>query len=237
MVETAMNAQTNTTAVEFGDIQGILRFGYKHHTEACFLLLRIKDTIAARSWLAQAPVTNAVEVQSLPQTILQVAFTSEGLRALDVNTDIIDGFSEEFVKGMSGDADRSRRLGDVGASAPQHWQWGNDSQSPHVLLLLYAQPGQLAAWRETVETQCKAGFEQLACLSVTDFHGLEPFGFADGISQPAIDWTRRRVARDQEQDAYSNLSCLGEFVLGYPNEYGLYTDRPLLDPARDGSAM
>ena len=237
MVETAMNAQTNTTAVEFGDIQGILRFGYKHHTEACFLLLRIKDTIAARSWLAQAPVTNAVEVQSLPQTILQVAFTSEGLRALDVNTDIIDGFSEEFVKGMSGDADRSRRLGDVGASAPQHWQWGNDSQSPHVLLLLYAQPGQLAAWRETVETQCKTGFEQLACLSVTDFHGLEPFGFADGISQPAIDWTRRRVARDQEQDAYSNLSCLGEFVLGYPNEYGLYTDRPLLDPARDGSAM
>jgi Dyp-type peroxidase family len=25
----------------------------------------------------------------------------------------------------------------------------------------------------------------------------------------------------------------GEFLLGYPNEYGLYTERPLLDPARD----
>ncbi|MGA8261924.1 MAG: hypothetical protein WB783_17060, partial [Arenicellales bacterium] len=46
-----------------------------------------------------------------------------------------------------------------------------------------------------------------------------------------------RPARDQEQTAYTNLSCLGEFLLGYPNEYGLYTDRPLLDPLRDGAAM
>jgi deferrochelatase/peroxidase EfeB len=30
---------------------------------------------------------------------------------------------------------------------------------------------------------------------------------------------------------------LGEFLLGYPNEYGRYTDRPLLEPTRDGSAM
>src|SRR4029077_5377165 len=32
---------------------------------------------------------------------------------------------------------------------------------------------------------------------------------------------------------YSNLVALGEFVLGYPNEYGQYTDRPLLDAAAD----
>jgi deferrochelatase/peroxidase EfeB len=30
--------------------------------------------------------------------------------------------------------------------------------------------------------------------------------------------------------SYSNLSCLGEFLLGYPNEYGQYTPRPLLAP-------
>jgi deferrochelatase/peroxidase EfeB len=29
------------------------------------------------------------------------------------------------------------------------------------------------------------------------------------------------------------LSCLGEFILGYPNEYGLYTPRPLLSAERD----
>ena len=36
-----------------------------------------------------------------------------------------------------------------------------------------------------------------------------------------------------DQLAYTNLSCLGEFLLGYPNEYGRYTDRPLLPS--DGS--
>jgi len=234
-----MNMQeiSSKIAVDYEDMQGLLRFGYKHHTEACFLLMRIKDAAAARNWLAQAPISNAVSVQPLPQTVLQVALTSDGMRALQISTDIIDGFSEEFVQGMSGDEDRSRRLGDVGSSAPQHWQWGNDQQTLHVMLLLYAMPGQLAAWRQTIEAQCQAGFEQIDCLSTTDFHGLEPFGFTDGISQPEIDWQRRRPVRDQDQLAYSNLTCLGEFLLGYPNEYGLYTDRPLLSASSDGSAM
>jgi len=226
--------------VDFEDMQGLLRFGYKHHTEACFLLLRVKDAAAARNWLAQAPVNNAVTAPSPPATVLQVAITSDGMRALKISADIVESFSEEFVQGMSGDEDRSRRLGDVGTSAPQHWQWGNNgnhAQAPHVLVLLYALPGQLAAWRQTIETQCQAGFELIDCLSTTDFHGLEPFGFADGISQPEIDWQRQRPVRDQDQLAYSNLTCLGEFLLGYPNEYGLYTDRPLLDAASDGSTM
>ena len=30
---------------------------------------------------------------------------------------------------------------------------------------------------------------------------------------------------------YGNLIALGEFVLGYENEYGFYTKRPLLDAA------
>src|ERR1700719_1246223 len=34
---------------------------------------------------------------------------------------------------------------------------------------------------------------------------------------------------------YSNIAALGEFLLGYPNEYGKYTDRPLLE-ASDASA-
>ncbi len=29
---------------------------------------------------------------------------------------------------------------------------------------------------------------------------------------------------------YSNIAALGEFLLGYPNEYNKYTERPLLDP-------
>ncbi len=49
----AMNAQPQAqmTPVELDDIQGLVRFGYKHHTEACFLLLRVKDREPrARGW-------------------------------------------------------------------------------------------------------------------------------------------------------------------------------------------
>jgi hypothetical protein len=73
-----------TASVDYGDIQGLARFGYGALTEASFLLLNIRDVDAARSWLATAPVTTAVELSHPPMTALQVAFTREGLQALDV---------------------------------------------------------------------------------------------------------------------------------------------------------
>lgn len=227
--------------VDRDDIQGLLRSGFGHHLEACFLLLRISDREAARAWLRNAPVTSAAMIEraagSLPETVLQLALSSEGLHALGIADDIIEGFAEEFVTGMGGSANRARRLGDVGASAPERWQWGTGPRVPHVLVLLYALPGHLDAWRRAIEQQCRAGFDTLACLETVDSLEFEPFGFRDGISQPKIDWERQRPARDEAQLAYSNLSCLGEFVLGYPNEYGGYTDRPLLDARGDAQAL
>lgn len=224
-------------AVELNDVQGLLRFGYKHLTEASFLLLRVKDPLAARAWLAQAPVTSAVKADPLPDTALHVALTSEGLRALEVDPDLLAEFSAEFVAGMASDAARARRLGDIGANDPRGWQWGAGEQVPHVAVLLYARSGRLAAWEQETETQWGAGFVRIARLLTSDLQGLEPFGFVDGISQPHIDWERRRPVRDQDQLEYSNVSCLGEFLLGYPNEYGLYTPRPLLTPRRDPDAL
>lgn len=224
-------------SVELNDVQGLIRFGYKHLTEACFLLLRVKDSSAARAWLAQARVTSAVKADPLPETALHVALTSEGLKALEVAPDLLAEFSEEFVAGMASDAARARRLGDIGANDPSGWKWGAGERVPHVAVLLYARSGRLAAWEQEIETQCGAGFVCIERLSTSDLHGVEPFGFADGISQPHIDWERKRPVRDQDQLEYSNVSCLGEFLLGYPNEYGLYTPRPLLAPQRDPDAL
>src|SRR5439155_8852783 len=56
----------------------------------------------------------------------------------------------------------------------------------------------------------------------------EPFGFADGISQPTPDWFQERDVSSGRMD-FSNIVALGEFLLGYRNEYDKYTDRPLLD--------
>jgi deferrochelatase/peroxidase EfeB len=153
-----------------------------------------------------------------------------------VDADVVGGFSEEFLEGMSGDPNRTRRLGDVGANAPDRWDWGSGDREPHVAVLLYALPGNLAEFQRTTEADCAAGFDVIYRLSTTDMGGVEPFGFADGLSQPEVDWDRVLPAVDERQLSYRNLSSLGEFVLGYPNEYGLYTPRPLLDAHHDPHA-
>ena len=223
--------------VELADVQGLVRFGYKHLTEACFLLLRVRNPAAARAWLARAPVTSAVRTDRLPDTALHVAFTSEGLRTLGVAPDLCAEFSAEFLAGIASDAARARRLGDVGANDPGGWRWGTGERTPHVAVLLYAVAGGLAALEREIEAQCTAGFERIERLSTSPTQLAEPFGFADGLSQPQVDWDRKRPLGDHDRLEYDNLVCLGEFLLGYPNEYGLYTPRPLLAPQRDPDGL
>ena len=81
---------------------------------------------------------------------------------------------------------------------------------------------------------CAQAFALLRVLDTTDMGGHEPFGFTDGVSQPSIDWHARRAPDEEAILPYGNLISAGEFVLGYPNEYGQYTDRPLLDADRPG---
>ena len=229
---------TKTSDFKFEDLQGLLRFGHGKLTETCFMLLNITDVDAAKQWLSTAPVSGAVATDPPPDTALQIAFSVEGLRALKLKESIIEGFSDEFIIGMAGDKNRSRRLGDVGSNAPEHWEWGGDNaKAPHILLLLYAKKDGLETWRKTVEGEhFSQAFQLLYQLPTQHIGEIEPFGFADGISQPTIDWMQRQSVDLHERDRYSNLLAAGEMVLGYPNEYGQYTPRPLIDPREDGLA-
>jgi Dyp-type peroxidase family len=224
--------------VDYHDIQGIVRFGYPRMTEACYFLVTINAPSAARAWLNNALITTAVKLDEPPKTALQIAFTREGLEFLEVPQKVIDGFSAEFVSGMSADTNRSRRLGDIGANSPSNWKWGNVGSVPHAVLMVFAEPGLLENWKLSVKgPSWNAAFEELACLPTSNMDGREPFGFVDGISQPEIDWEQtRKIAINGNEHAYSNVVCLGEFLLGYRNEYGRYTDRPLVDPQDRASA-
>jgi deferrochelatase/peroxidase EfeB len=233
-----MSTQDTRPPVDFEDIQGLVRYGYKRLTQACFLLLRVRDAAAARAWLGTAQVTPAIERRPPPRTALHIAISAPGLHKLGVERDIVEGFSAEFLAGMTSDASRARRLGDLGANDPAGWKWGGAPHDvPHVLAMVYAVPGELDARLAAVRAQCAAGFEETDALFAANLRESEPFGFNDGISQPRVDWERRRAARDEEQFAFTNRSCLGEYLLGYPNEYGAYTDRPLLEPQRDPGAL
>jgi len=251
--------------VDFADIQGLVRFGHAHLKAARFFLLRIVDPAAARAWLAArtpprspiddaafdvlpvtppvrrvAPdplaVTTAVK-GDLPDTALQVAFTCEGLKVLGIPQRILDGFALEFTAGMT-EKSRARRLGDVGANAPERWDWGATDRQPHVLLMVYARKGGLDSFEGKLKDEkWDAAFATITSLDTQDNDDDEPFGFADGISQPVIDWDRQKPRRLGTTRTYTNVAALGEFLLGYPNEYCRYTDRPLLDPADDPQAL
>lgn len=226
-----------TGEFEFDDLQGLVRFGYGKLTETCFLLLTISDKAAAKEWLASAPISNAVKADKAPTTALQIAFTARGLSALGLEEFFIESFSDEFISGLAGNENRSRRLGDVDNNAPEHWLWGGKSKEPHVLLLLYALPNEIESWRKKVTGKSFSNaFKILATLPTQDIGPIEPFGFADGISQPKIDWHREQETALYRRNTYSNLLAVGDVLLGYPNEYGQYSLRPLIDPKQDPSA-
>lgn len=226
---------TEAKAFEFDDLQGLVRFAHGHLSETCFLLLDVVDIQSALEWLGSAPITTAESIRPPPDNALQVAFSANGLRTLGVPDAVIEDFSDEFVAGMASERNRSRRLGDVGANDPQQWTWGGpEREPPHMLLMLYTRSGGIADWEATV---AGANFDQAfrlrARLPTDDLGRIEPFGFIDGISQPKIDWQREMSTDVHTRDRYANLLALGETVLGYPNEYGLYTQRPLIDARSD----
>jgi deferrochelatase/peroxidase EfeB len=224
-------ASGSESTVSYEDVQGILRFGHGKLIRACFYVLQIQDAAAVRDWLHRAPVTTAVTQKPLPVSALQVALTARGMKTLGVPDGIIASFSPEFVAGMAADESRTRRLGDVGSSAPSQWRWGAGERTPDLLVMLFATAD---AWPSAEATLTGSlwhqAFKTIARLLAADLDRNEPFGFADGLSQPEVDWEQSRVVR-KDESAYTNLSALGEFVLGYQNEYGHFTERPLLDAA------
>ena len=67
-------------------------------------------------------------------------------------------------------------------------------------------------------------------LDTSDMGDREPFGFHDSISQPIIEGLSKSGDKN-------NTVRAGEFVLGYPNGYGLYTDRPILPASAPGAGL
>lgn len=223
--------------VEHDDMQGLVRFGHGRLEDASYLMLQVVERAAARAWLRAAPVTSAATTNPPPDTALQVAFTGAGLVALGVTATALAGFSQEFLDGLAGDVNRSRRLGDVGANRPEGWEWGSGAAVPHLVLMLFARKGELPAWERKIKGKgWSKAFKLLRRLDTNDIGDIEPFGFVDGLSQPEIDWREELVLDGRDRLEFGNRLALGEVVLGYRNEYGLYTERPLLDPAFDAAA-
>jgi deferrochelatase/peroxidase EfeB len=235
--------------IDTKDIQAIAKTGFGSLKAASYMLLRVVEPHSARRWLRDLAPASLVKPSDVKKTIeieennsvdtYQIAFTAAGLRKLGIDESIIRRFSAEFVEGMAGDENRSRRLGDIGKNAPEKWCWGVGDREPHILLILLAKDAaQLAALVDRMLERAEAnGLSKIDILPTSDMGGLEPFGFVDGGSQPSFDWDRPRTPGTKADLDYTNLLALGELLLGYRNEYGLLTERPLLAADEKNAAI
>jgi len=218
--------------IEVSDVQGIVFRGYGSLPACRYVLLQIRDPQAGRAWLRQLAPRVSPGVPAAEQVAIQLAFTHAGLGALGLSEDTLSAFSREFIAGMTGEH-RSRFLGDTDESAPAAWDWGGPKTPPvHALLMVYADSESrlLDTLSELRQSWLRHDLIDVHTLHTGELTGREHFGFVDGISQPAI---------AGYHSAASGLHSVkaGEFILGYPNEYDLYTDRPLVDSSLDRSGL
>ncbi len=180
------------------DIQGIITSGYGHLPQAAYLFVTMTSADGARRWLSRVSgsITTsrrwrrpATPNRPSPSTS---ASPRKGFERRGLPARVLCTFPLEFQDGIAS-PERSRILGDTGASAPEGWEIGGPRTDPvHAMLLLFA------ANETTLDEICRA---QRAILESTD--GVdelpgsmqrgyrpetetEPFGFHDGIAQPSI---------------------------------------------------
>ncbi|GAC1394234.1 MAG: peroxidase [Ktedonobacteraceae bacterium] len=215
-------------ALDLEDMQGLIISGYGHLKAACYILLEIRAPQPAKKWLSVLADTLTTG-QIRPETkALNIALTYTGIKKLGLEPEILAMFSNEFIDGMT-TPHKSLLLGDVNESSPAHWMWGGPDNRPiDIILMLFAVDDHelVNVYNTFGQSFAAKGLSAVLKLDTVDLGNKEHFGFHDGVSQPVIEGSQR-TARAM------NTIKAGEFLLGYPNEYGLYTDRPLLNPASD----
>jgi Dyp-type peroxidase family len=219
-------------ALELDDIQGLVARGYGTLPAAEYVLLRVERPEAARAWLGRLAGEVATAERGHRSEVVQVALTATGLRRLGLPERVLAGFPDELVGGMAAEH-RRRILGDEGESAPEQWRWGGPADPVDAILALYAEDdaglARLAGRQAGPSALDAAGLAEVRRLATSPLADTEPFGFRDGISQPAI----AELAGDGPTAPRAHTVAAGEFVLGYDNAYGQRTGSPTVAPGDD----
>lgn len=224
-----MAAVTSETgpALELDDIQAGALHERPSPYVGTYLLLRIRDRADGRELVRRLRriVAPATSPAGPDETSATVAFTYRGLEALGVPQQSLDSFVPEFREGM---AARAAILGDVGESAPEHWEEPLGTADVHVAVSV------LSSDRGRLDAVAARAREAYADLSGVDLlwrqdcyqlaTGRTSFGFKDGIGQPAVEGSGRPATDPRERPLRA-----GEIILGYPDETGGLPPMPTPD--------
>jgi Dyp-type peroxidase family len=227
--------------LDFNDIQHFLLSRAPALT-ARYEFLSFRDGAGARAWVSaiKEKIHSTAAMQASVDTDkrwVSAAFTWNGLGALGLDEASLASFPQEFKQGM---AARAEVLGDTGANAPEHWVGGLASPDLHAIAILFARDSaeqdRCVMEHQKLIAQCH-GVEVLSALDLEAIppfdYAHEHFGYRDRLSEPVIEGTG--VAPTPGTGAPSKP---GEFILGYPDEYGIVADNPKPEIlARNGSYM
>ena len=222
--------------LEVTQIQSLIFGGLGFKASGQLLLLVLPEHVAdARAWLALIlPDVAFGDGRFLrAPAVLTLGLSAPALDKLGLDGAALATFPAAFLTGMSS-AGRSRILGDTGRNAPEQWWWGKTLED--VALLVY---GDASAAVEDliakVDERCRSSGANIMrriplrdpALQLTD--RIEPFGFVDGVSQPAMRGTYRGLRNDDP----IHLVEPGELVLGYPDNRGQAPPGPSMSAALD----
>ena len=252
MAETAVTAgpRAKTEVLELADMQGLVARAYGRLPFARYVVGRIGDPAAARSWLAGIARDVCTADQSEDDgPSLNIAFTWDGLRRLGLADDALASFPRPLQEGMV-TPHRSRILGDHGDSDPSRWRFGAPASNGadagvDVLLMLYALTADAL---EAESASRRAAYGPSGALrEVADpiegllLGGREHFGFADGISQPIVTgWPRRQASvRPPAPPVPSRFDDVapGEVLLGYRDNFGKPAEGPTVAATRAAALL
>ncbi len=231
------NPKWKPSPQDAGDVQGIVVSAYSKMLAAMFLLVNFiglpdDPRPDPKGWLRDV-VSRITDAKGKRTQCINLALSAAGLSELGLDDAAMSTFSLPFQEGMTY-GDRPRFLGDVDDHAPPTWAWNDckeDAKCVHAQLMLYATD------QEALDSSVAAESAVLACFNLTligkllqqvhlDSQGMrhEHFGFADGISQPAlVDGTEVPVAKRAPHEI-----AAGEIVLGQINTYDVPAPGPVV---------